>query len=190
MSERQIRKSIRTLLEMLGDRDESFKVTNEEVLADLVKENSSFAFIDVAGYRIVYMLADRYRTADLSRVDKMRSEDDAHTWIFVSKSPKSLTQHNQTALSAKLGSVEFFNLDELQFNISRHDLVPKHTVVRDPKEIRAILDSYSIRHRHQLPLLLRTDPMSRYLGLRKDDVVKISRNSVAAGEYTSYRAVA
>ena len=40
---------------------------------------------------------------------------------------------------------------------------------------------------HQLPLILKSDPMSRYLGLKNGDIIKITRNSQSSGEYIVYR---
>ena len=81
--------------------------------------------------------------------------------------------------------VEIFTGNELVVNITEHELVPKHILLsKEDKEI--LLKRYKIKE-NQLPKILVTDPVARFLGLKRGDVVKIIRVSETAGRYITYR---
>ena len=82
--------------------------------------------------------------------------------------------------------LEIFSIQELQFNPSRHQLVPKHTMVSKEDE-QDVLARYGIQNRFQLPLILQSDVMARYMGLQHGDIVRIERPSPTAGTAVMYR---
>ena len=81
--------------------------------------------------------------------------------------------------------IEIFTLTELTVNITEHELVPKH-ILLSLKEKEDLLKRYRIKD-SQLPKILISDPVARYLGLKRGDVVKIERKSETAGKYITYR---
>ena len=83
--------------------------------------------------------------------------------------------------------VEYFKEDELMVDITEHELVPKHEVLTD-EEKQTLLKQYKLKD-IQLPRMRPEDPVARYFGLVRGQVVKIIRASETAGRYVTYRIV-
>jgi DNA-directed RNA polymerase subunit H (RpoH/RPB5) len=96
-------------------------------------------------------------------------------------------QQQQQQQQSGAREVQVFEFAELQYNPSRHMLVPSHEPIREEPEIETILRRYRLKTRYQLPLILSTDPMARYLALKPGQLVRIVRQSPSAGTYVLYR---
>lgn len=77
-------------------------------------------------------------------------------------------------------NIELFHADDLQFNITKHELVPKHEKlpVQEAKEFKA-------RYGTNIPTLLRTDAVVRFYDFHKGEIIKVTRKNGAI----SYRIV-
>jgi len=82
--------------------------------------------------------------------------------------------------------VSLLNIKRLQFNILKHKLVPKHTLLT-LIEKEQFMKKYNVMDKSQIPDISFFSPVSIVLGIRPDDVVKIERNSRTAIQSDFYR---
>ena len=78
---------------------------------------------------------------------------------------------------------ELFEENELQYNITKHYLVPKHELLfeKGSKGAKEFKEKYS----DKFPIILKTDPISRFYGFNKGDIIKVTRK----GDVVMYRIV-
>lgn len=117
---------------------------------------------------------------------KMREEDIANGLIVSNRelSPSADKLIREIGAQSHF-HIEHFLIRELLLNITNHELVPKHIVVGE-EEKAAVLAKYRIKE-SQLPKILVSDPVAKYLGLRPRQLVKIVRTSETAGLHVVYR---
>eukprot|EP00027_Filamoeba_sp_ATCC50430_P008977 CAMPEP_0168560796 /NCGR_PEP_ID=MMETSP0413-20121227/11253_1 /TAXON_ID=136452 /ORGANISM="Filamoeba nolandi, Strain NC-AS-23-1" /LENGTH=186 /DNA_ID=CAMNT_0008592125 /DNA_START=128 /DNA_END=688 /DNA_ORIENTATION=+ len=120
-------------------------------------------------------------------LEKMKQGAVQRAIIVVQQGLSSFAKQALSEMAPRF-KLEQFIETELLVNITEHVLVPKH-IKLSREEKAALLERYKLKE-SQLPRMQITDPVARYFGLERGDVVKIVRKSETAGRYITYRLVA
>ncbi|RZC68787.1 hypothetical protein C5167_031950 [Papaver somniferum] len=152
----------RTIMQMLNDRG--------YLVGDFEINETRAEFLAKFG--------DKLRREDLDIKKSKRNDNDDHIYVFFPNNPK-------------------VNIDTMKICIKRmqNDEVYKAIVVAQqnltPVAKKFITEFSSKFHMEvfQLPRIQITDPIARYYGLKRGQVVKIIRPSETAGRYVTYRYV-
>jgi DNA-directed RNA polymerase subunit H (RpoH/RPB5) len=127
---------------------------------------------------------------DSNGQDLIDSYERKHILLVLSEKPSSTSlttlEVKDKALSPLGGMLQMYLLKELLYNPAKHQLVPLHERMTE-EEIGELLDKYMLKNRNQLPVILRSDVMARYLGLKQGEVVRITRYNETSGKYFYYR---
>ena len=83
-------------------------------------------------------------------------------------------------------NVHILNIDSITNNLLKHSLIPEHKVIRDKKSIDEILTKCNANI-NQLPIILKTDIVSKLKRMSPGDICEITRKSMKCGEYPFYR---
>lgn len=77
--------------------------------------------------------------------------------------------------------------EEQKFDIMNHELVPQHTILSE-EEKKELFKRYNITP-DQLPKILDTDPVTKAIGAKPGQFIKVIRKSHTAKEAVAYRFV-
>ena len=81
--------------------------------------------------------------------------------------------------------IQLYGIKNLLFNVSKHYSVPKHEYITN-KEVKQVLLRYNIKI-NNLEEIRREDPQAKYIGLRPNQVCKITRPSTSSIHSIVYR---
>jgi len=99
------------------------------------------------------------------------------------KLPESILKFEKTK-----SNLNIFHYKSLLVNILNNDYVPEHKRATNT-EISEMMDTYKIKDFKQLPLLLKSDPVAKFLGLKRGEICKIIRPTPSGIRHTVFRYV-
>jgi DNA-directed RNA polymerase I, II, and III subunit RPABC1 len=140
---------------------------------------------DIGQIWVEFLPGDNVGIKQMRTFAQFLSGNSYHTGILITSCTVTAAALKIIPAVANETRIECFLEQDLLVNITHHELVPKHVLLS--KEERAkLLERYRLKDT-QLPRIQLSDPIARYLGLRRGQVVKIIRRSETAGRYASYR---
>lgn len=169
----KIEKAFITINEMISQRDYELVEENDEYIFCLYKNEGIVIFKDVTNKLNMAKITNFQ--ADMEKLGY-----DHSIILYVDYEPTPNAKKIPELVSSLGKTIELFNIADLQYNITKHILVPKHERLsyEDAKEFkRQFLNDTAI--------ILKTDPISKFYNFNKGDVIKITRRD---GEI-SYRTV-
>ena len=101
------------------------------------------------------------------------SNDISHCIVIYSNSITSFAKNNIDELQ-KMYTIELFCTKELSYNVTKHTLVPKHTIMPH-KFKKQLLTTFNISEK-KLPCISASDPICRYYNAPIGSLIKIDRN--------------
>jgi len=105
--------------------------------------------------------------------------------IIVMKKPPN---NSSLKIENKHSFLQLFWVGQLVINITKHTLVPEHTVLTEAQK-KTILKKYHVPDESHFPVILKTDPICQYYNMKKNDMCRITRMSPSAGRVNYYRVV-
>ena len=84
------------------------------------------------------------------------------------------------------GNIQVFTYKELLVNPTRHEFVPRHSYV-DEAGVSELIDQYGPIE--NFPKIMQSDPIVRYYGWKRGDVLKVDRRCCMAQRLPFYREV-
>lgn len=146
---------------------------------------------------IRYIFGSKLKIANIETIlmsmeeeEKFHSENDEVIFITDYKVPNESMFDNQLdGLYKKLENKYYsqvFEISKLIINIMDHEFVPEHTII--PNEDKSkLLERFDIASYSQLPIILKSDPVAKFIGMKRGDICKIIRPSETSGKYEMYR---
>ena len=158
-------------------------------LAEIEDHTSVFTVIDKMTLMFVYGLKKQRLLVyfhpldsklcqnDMNYIHKLMTQKKAHRLIIVANN--NATPKVSNVLGILGHHAQLFRETEMVFNVTKHQLVPKHERVSD-EEKQAVLDAYSVlpdgnQHPDLFPGIFTTDPIVKYHNFEAGDLIKIHR---------------
>jgi DNA-directed RNA polymerase subunit H (RpoH/RPB5) len=188
------------LYELRGDNIDEFEEHETDIdRQEFYNENKIIEF-NTDNTTIIFALTKKMRQDIIEQLKKSKPNIESFVNAYNGKyniilifgndilTTPTITQLNliDKVLQKKKGMLQFFQLNELQFNPTKHQLVPPHRKLT-PEEGTEIMTKYLVKSKLHMPIILKTDVIAKWHGLKQGDLVEIIRYNENSGKSYYYR---
>ncbi|KAI8562115.1 hypothetical protein RHMOL_Rhmol03G0009500 [Rhododendron molle] len=189
----------RTVLEMLKDR--GYTVSDLELTLSLSDFLSAYGHKpDLDRLRIcaslrsnpskkilvIFCGTDEIRKQNMAgMLNQIANKESLHRVMLILQS--KMNCHARKLADEYSVKVETFHITDLLANITKHVLMPKYEILTVGDK-QKLLKKYNVEDK-QMPRMLENDAISKYYGLEKGQVVKVTHNGEFTDSLVSYRCV-
>ena len=192
--------NLKELLRIRGDNIDEFEEHEVDVeREDFYNDNRVIDF-HTDKTAIIFALSKNLRTMIIDSLKKNKQNMDNYVLEFNGKyniiivfnndllTSPSITQLTliDKILQKKNGMLQYFHINDLLFNPLKHELVPPHRKL-SLEEGKEIMTRYNIKTKLQMPLIMNTDKIAKWIGLKQGDLVEIIRYNENSGKSYYYR---
>jgi DNA-directed RNA polymerase I, II, and III subunit RPABC1 len=189
MSQQQVYKSYITIVELLNDRgyitksvklpfdewDKKYSMCKQPKIQYMCK----VVYIDDKGQKggVLWPKQEKIGVGELTYYTKIAMNNEWKSCILVVS--ESLTTQAKKEVEEHLShlyGIEYFTLNKLQINITKHRLVPQHSRLTD-EEKENIIKTFKVEPMN-FPQIEVTDPISKYYKFKIGDMIRIQRKTV------------
>lgn len=192
-----IPKILRHSVELLQLRNEETKDFEKELFEYQTNRfYSEIINVNTKNIAVIYAFSkesfkDFWSNIRTKSVDEIKEEYGKLKIILILNDyPSSITyqalQKKELQLAAEEGFIQIFLMQELMYNPTKHELVPKHEKMNN-EDVKVLMENLKLKAKTQLPFIQKTDVIARWLGIQSGDVVKITRYSPTSGKSYYYR---
>jgi|UniRef100_A0A6C0DWV5 DNA-directed RNA polymerase I, II, and III subunit RPABC1 len=192
--------SRKNLLEILEERGFSianysnFSITDVGILADnnqldMLLENPATSQKIYVKYYVTKLIKPQNIydiVEDLFHLESILEKKDDLMIVIKDEPNDTLLENIKDIWVTEKIYISLVNIKRLQFNILKHVLVPKHTILSETEK-EMFMKKYNILDNTQIPDISYFSPVAIVIGLRPNSIVKIERSSRTSINSDFYR---
>ncbi len=193
----------KNLKEMLKDRGDDISLFEEHELSidkDEYENDKNIIELQTSNTTIIFALTKNLRKLIINELKTCDTDIDSFIKKYgnmkniilvfnndtISQPLVSLLNKYDKLFQKNNGLLQYFHVQQLMFNPTKHEYVPKHEKLTET-EISELMKEYMIKSKLYIPVILHSDPIAKWLGLKQGDIVRITRYNENSGLSYYYR---